>query len=201
MLHNVEYIIPGQQLVQTPQTTSTIMPPPLSSTVVDTVISLAAQGLPIAAIRRKTGVSSSQISKLRSQHLPGVPKAKGGRSSLLTPHDIRHTTRLIETGQADTAVEVHQAMRDTFLEDVSVQTIRRVLKRQGMLAVTKRKRPTLTKAHRAKRYQFALEKKSLGKKDVFGGYHAAAHTPNGHITKRKLSHSVNLFNIPTDLAR
>ena len=151
--------LPGHQLGQRLQTTSTTMPPPLPSTTVNAIISYIQQGLTIKDIRAKTGVSRSQISKIGSAHCPEVPRAKGGRPSLLSPTDIRRATRLIETGQADTATEVYHAIKDTFLGTVSVQTIRRALKRQGMLAVTKKKRPYLSPRHKAKRYAFALSKK------------------------------------------
>lgn len=151
--------MPGHQLVQTTQTTHIIMPLALSSATVNTVISLAQQGLSISSIRRQTGVSSSQISKIRSKHCTDIPKAKGGRPSLLTAYDIRRATRLIETGEADTATQVYHTIKDTFLGNISVQTIRRALKRQGMMAAAKKKRPSLSKTHREKRYKFALEKK------------------------------------------
>ncbi len=135
------------------------MPPALSDATVNNIIHLCNQKLSISLIQSKTGVSRSQISKIRSANCPGVHKSKGGRPSLLSPTDIRHATRLVETGQADTATQVHATLKETFLGRVSVQTIRRALKRTGMLAVTKKKRPQLTKRHREKRYAFALAKK------------------------------------------
>ncbi|KAL7285245.1 hypothetical protein ACG7TL_000339 [Trametes sanguinea] len=135
------------------------MPQSLSKSTVDSIIHYCNQNLSISAIRAKTGVSRGQISKIRSANCPGVHKSKGGRPSLLSEVDICRTTRLIETGKADTATEVHAAIKDTFLKGVSVQTIRRALKKAGMKAVTKKKRPFLSKVHRAKRYAFALSKK------------------------------------------
>lgn len=135
------------------------MPPALSEATRNTIIQLCNQKLPISMIHTKTGVSKSQISKIRSANCPGVHKSKGGRPSLLSPIDIRHATRLVETGQADTATQVHDTLKNTFLRRVSVQTIRRALKRAGMLAVTKKKWPQLTKRHREKRYTFALAHK------------------------------------------
>ena len=147
--------MPCHHLAERPQNPTTIMPPPLPSAVVEHIISLAQEGHSITFIKDKTSVSRSQISKIRSAHCPEVPKAKGGRPSLLTPTTVRHATRLIETGKADTATEVHRLLQDTFLEGVSVNTIRRALKRIGMRAVTKKKRPMLSKRHKAKRLEFA----------------------------------------------
>ena len=135
------------------------MHPPLSNTTVNNIVTLARQGHSITHIHTQTGVSRSQISKVRSQHCPEVPKSQGGRPSLFSPTTIRHATRLIETGKADTAVEVHRNIKDTFLGNISVQTIRRALKVAGMRAVVKKKRPQLKPAHRAKQLAFALSKK------------------------------------------
>ncbi|KAI0637326.1 hypothetical protein C8Q77DRAFT_1050163, partial [Trametes polyzona] len=82
------------------------MPPALPESTIDHIIHLSNQKLSISLIHAKTGVSRSQISKIRSANCSGVPKSKGGRPSLLSPTDIRHATRLIETGQADTATQV-----------------------------------------------------------------------------------------------
>ncbi|KAJ8475368.1 hypothetical protein ONZ51_g6604 [Trametes cubensis] len=135
------------------------MPPALPDSTVNDIIHLSNQKLSISLIHAKTGVSRSQISKIRSANCPGVQKSKGGRPPLLSPTHVRRATRLVETGQADTATQVHAALKDTFLGCVSVQTIRRALKVSGMRAVTKKKRPQLTKRHRDKRYAFALSKK------------------------------------------
>ncbi|KAI0373430.1 hypothetical protein BV20DRAFT_962574, partial [Pilatotrama ljubarskyi] len=107
------------------------MPPALSDTTVNNIIHLSNQKLSISLIQAKTGVSRSQISKICSAHCPGVPKSKGGRPPLLSPTDVRCATGLVETGQADTATQVHATLKDTFLGCVSVQTIRRALKVAG----------------------------------------------------------------------
>ena len=137
---------------------SPIMPPALSDETRNKVIAYARQGHSISYIMLKTGVSKSQVSKLRSEFCPEVPKSQGGRPSLLSSTAVRHATRLIESGKADTAVQVHRLLRDTFLGSVSIQTVRRVLKREGMKAVTKKKRPALTKVHKDKRLAFARAK-------------------------------------------
>lgn len=132
------------------------MPPALSEATRNTIIQLCNQKLSISMIHTKTGVSQSQISKICSANCPEVHKSKGGHPSLLSPIDIRYTTHLVETGQANTATQVHDTLKDTFLRRFSVQTICRALKRAGMLAVTKKKQPQLTKRHRVKQYAFAL---------------------------------------------
>ncbi|KAL1947480.1 hypothetical protein VTO73DRAFT_13204 [Trametes versicolor] len=81
------------------------MPPALSEATRNTIIQLCNQKLPISMIHTKIGISKSQISKICSANCPGVHKSKGGRPSLLSPIDIRHATRLVETGQADTATQ------------------------------------------------------------------------------------------------
>ncbi|OJT03175.1 hypothetical protein TRAPUB_8095, partial [Trametes pubescens] len=52
------------------------MPPALSDATVNNIIHLCNQKLSISLIQSKTGVSRSQISKIRSANCPGVHKSK-----------------------------------------------------------------------------------------------------------------------------
>jgi hypothetical protein len=85
-----------------------------------------------------------------------MPKALGGRPKKLTATDIRHGIRIISSGKADTAVQVHKILQDRTNQDLSVQTVRRSLKRAGMKSAVKTKRPFLSKRHRRERMDFAI---------------------------------------------
>src|ERR1700742_1441640 len=67
-----------------------------------------------------------------------------------------HAHCLITTGKANTAVDVAKSLQDTFPEPVSAQTVRRGLKKIGLKAVVKAKRPFLSKCHMKERMDFAL---------------------------------------------
>jgi len=63
---------------------------------------------------------------------------------------------LITSGQVDTAVQVAKVLRDTADMDVSAQTIRRGLKKVGLKAGAKSKKPLLSARHKRARLDFAV---------------------------------------------
>ena len=60
---------------------------------------------------------------------------------MLSEHDTRHAVRTITFGKADTAAEVAQNIRDMKNCSISVDTVRRTLKKAGLKAVVKKKKP------------------------------------------------------------
>lgn len=129
---------------------------PLSSSQSSHILSLLVEGLSAHAISSSTGVSFSSIIRLRSKHLPHLPKSTGGRPTKLSPSNIRYAQRLIGTGKVENAVQVTRALQDVINQPLSAQTTRRYLKQSGMKAVVKKKRPLLTKRHRKERLDFAI---------------------------------------------
>ena len=132
---------------------------PISKQTIDDIISLLDQGHTLSQVHSQTGVHTSTISRLRKKLMPDCPKSKGGRPRKLCPTAVRHAQRIIGTGEADTAVDVSKILRETVEEDFSTQTVRHALKRDGMKAVVKKKRPLLTKCHMRERLDFALAHK------------------------------------------
>ena len=132
---------------------------PISKQTIDDIISLLDQGHTLSQIHSQTGVHTSTISCLCKKLMPDCPKSKGGRPRKLCPTAVCHAQCIIGTGEADTAVDVSKILRETVEEDFSTQTVRRALKRDGMKAVVKKKRPLLTKRHMRKRLDFALAHK------------------------------------------
>ena len=82
-------------------------------------------------------------------------KPKPGRPHILGPRDERKIVRLIVSGKAQTAVQVQSELRTGENLDVSTNTIRRALKRNGLASCAKRKKPLLRKKHRQNRLKFA----------------------------------------------
>ena len=113
-------------------------------------------GKSLRQIQAATGYNYSAIRKLCSKHFPGLFKAKGGHPSLLTTANLCYATRLIQTGKADTAPEVARALGDVTGRVFNSQTMHRALKKTGLKAVVKQKRPVLSARHRHERLDFAL---------------------------------------------
>ena len=80
----------------------------------------------------------------------------GGRPTKLSPATTRHAIHLIRTGKADNAAQITKPLADIISQPLSTRTVSRHLKKAGMKAVVKRKRPFLKKAHRKARYDWAL---------------------------------------------
>src|SRR5258706_16412626 len=110
---------------------------------------------PVEKIALETGVHYSTVSKLRSQLRSALPKAQGGQPSKLNSTTIHHAIQIISTGRADTATQVTKSLQETLPESVSVQTVRRALKKTGLKAVVKAKRPALSQHHHRERLDFA----------------------------------------------
>src|SRR6266568_3076492 len=106
-----------------------------------------------------TGVNHSTISRLSRKHCPYLPKSSGGHPAKLSDRNINHAIQLISSGKADTAVEVSRALQDVINQPISAETTRRYLKRAGLKAVVKKKKPLLTARHKRARMDFALAHK------------------------------------------
>ena len=120
------------------------------------IISLLTSGHSAHKVSSLTGIHTSTISRLCRKHCPTLPKSLGGRPTKLTGRNVQHAIRLISSGKADTAVDVTRALQEVVDGSISAQTMRRHLKKAGMKAVVKKKKPLLTPRHRRERLDFAL---------------------------------------------
>src|SRR5258708_4535502 len=84
------------------------------------------------------GVHYSTVSRLHSQHRSTIPKAQG-RPSKLNSTTICHAICIVSTMRAEIAIQVAKSLQETFLEQVSSQTVQRALKKTGLKAVVKAK--------------------------------------------------------------
>ena len=127
----------------------------LSSSQTEHILFLLDSGMSATAIQRQTHVSLGAISKIRSDHRPTLSKSSGGRPPLLTSSSINYAKRMIHTGKAENAVQAAGLVQGWSSTSFSTQTLRRGLKRSGMVPVVKKKRPLLKPHHRKARLEFA----------------------------------------------
>ena len=128
----------------------------LSEAKRNNIISLLLSGSSMEYIKASTGVSTSTISKIRSQYCPNIPKNPAGCPSKLTANNVRHALHLITSQQAENAAQVTRILKNITNQPLSSQTVCQHLKKAGMKAVVKKKRPALKKRHREARLDFAL---------------------------------------------
>jgi transposase len=132
---------------------------PLSDAKRNNVISLLSSGISVKKINASTGISTSVISRIRSQYCPNLPKNPTGRPTKLSSTNVQHAVHLITSQKADNAVEISRTLRNITNQPLTAQTVRRHLKTIGMKAVVKKKQPLLKKRHKQARLDFALTHK------------------------------------------
>ena len=125
----------------------------LSLTQQKSILSMLDSGHFGEDIAKKTGIIHATISRLCSIECSTLPKTVGGCPSKLSPTNICHAQHLISTDRAETAVQVTKALTNIINQPLSANTVCQHLKKAGMKAVVKSKRPLLT----AKHYKVCLD--------------------------------------------
>jgi transposase len=82
-------------------------------------------------------------------------RPKTGRPRFFTKRFERKIIQYILTGECSTAVDIKNKLKIQENIDVSAETIRRILKRNGYKSKVKSKKPFLSKKHMLKRLNFA----------------------------------------------
>ena len=132
---------------------------PLAASKVEQVLSLIDSGHSAQQISTITCHHYSTVTRLWSKHRPDVPKPSGGRPSKLSDTDIRHACRLINSGKADNSSQVTRILQNINKTSLSIETVRKGLKKAGWKAVVKKKRPMLSRHHKKARMDVALSHK------------------------------------------
>ena len=108
------------------------------------------------SISLETCVNTSTITRVPKKHLPHIPISSGGHPPKLSDTNIRHTSYLISSGKANTAVDVTKTLSTITSQSISTQATWRYLKNYGSKAVVKQKKPLLSKKHWQACLDFAL---------------------------------------------
>ncbi|KAI0997630.1 hypothetical protein K3495_g10558 [Podosphaera aphanis] len=132
---------------------------PLSQSKIDVILHHLDHGLSIRSIARECNVSVSTVSCIHKRHCPDLQVNLEGQPGLLSEHDSRHTVSTITSGKADTAAEVAQNIRDMKNCSISVDTVRRTLKKAGLKAVVKKNKRKLKAKQKKDRLEFAMAHK------------------------------------------
>jgi hypothetical protein len=107
------------------------------------------------SIYHQTHISPSAICKIRKKHHPTLQKSTGGCPKILSSIDLRHGTRLLTSGQVDTAPQLAHHLQEIKGRSISAQTVRCGLKSVGMKAAPKLKKPLLKPHYKRARMEFA----------------------------------------------
>ena len=119
------------------------------------ILSRLDAGQSARSIASDIGVNASTVSRLSAKERPDIQKSPGGRPPKISSVEDRYAVRLITSQKADNAVQVSRALSDITNQPIHPNTVRRHLKKSGMKAVVKKKRPLLSVKHRKSRLAFA----------------------------------------------
>ena len=98
-------------------------------------------------------VGHSTVHRILLSIGPSLPRHHAGRPATLKAQDQRRLARKVTSGAADTAPQLKKLLD----LNVTTQTIRNTLRKAGLKAAVKQKKPFLSKAHQRRRLEFALE--------------------------------------------
>ena len=99
------------------------------------------------SIASTTGLNVSTISRLCSKECSELQKVTGGRPLKLSSTNVQHAIHLISSRKAENAVHVTKALTNIVNQPLSTSTVYRQLRKTGMKAVVKSKRPLLSAKH------------------------------------------------------
>jgi transposase len=131
---------------------------PISADKKNAAVQLLSQGLSIRKVAMQVGIGAATVGRI-ARNMPHRVGIRGGRPCLLSDADNRKITRDITTGNYDTAVQVTAGLAEHAGVVVSVNTVRRVLKKNGLHSAQKIKKPMLSLRHRNARMEFAIRHK------------------------------------------
>ena len=110
------------------------------------------QCLSLSEIAKKYSVSRGRVQQIKKEANLSFKSNSNGRPRLLNEREHRMIKRDIQTGNATTSTDVlklHPELK------ISIDTVRRSLKTQGLYSASKIKKPLLTKIQKKKRLDFA----------------------------------------------
>ena len=137
----------------------------ISATQTTQILTLLDSGISLRKIATQTGLHYFTISRVYSQLQSTLPKSTGGHPKLLSSTILHYSKSLIISGKADTAVDVAKSLSQTMGRKVSTQTVHRGLRKIGLKAHIKSKRPFLSQHHKKERLDFAMTHKDYSLED------------------------------------
>ena len=120
------------------------------------ILSLLDSGHSDRQISSITSIHHSTISRLHKKYCPNAQKSSGGHPSKLTSANTCFAIHLITSQKAENAMQVTKTLQEVTNQPLSDQTTCCYLKRAGMKAVKKVKKPLLSQRHKRERLDFAI---------------------------------------------
>lgn len=104
-----------------------------------------------------TGESRGTVQRVKKMlNIPATGN-KGGRPKALTKRDEKYIVQAVTIKGKENAVEATHGLEQDLGKSVSVHTVRRALRRAGLVSFVKPKKPLLTAKHKKDRLQWAYD--------------------------------------------
>lgn len=104
-------------------------------------------------------VSPATVSRIKSKYCHDTSNRKYGRPRKLTSQNIRYCIRELTQNRSKSAREVSKKLKVNFSVNVSDRTIRNALRKEGLKAQEKKKKPKLSAKNIKARLEFAKRHK------------------------------------------
>ena len=127
----------------------------ISNELTQKILSLLSSGITTRECAEKTGVGKSTVGRVRAKNRDQAGSPSVGRRSIVSSREQRSIIRSVTSGGCDTAVDMAKRITETSGKKISAQTVRNILKQNGLVARVKKKRPLLSKRNRKLRLEFA----------------------------------------------
>src|SRR5215470_4017470 len=120
------------------------------------VVDRAKEGLSSRAIAQLYNIHRSTVSRIIKNTDDVIPPQRPGRPRQVSVRDGRRILRSITSGVTPTVTQAVQHFKSEGSYQLSVSSIKRILRRNGLHRRVRRKKPLLKRKHRQRRYAFAI---------------------------------------------
>src|SRR5690242_19253804 len=128
---------------------------PISSQKKLDILSALDQGLSLREVAKRVSVSYGTVQSISSKERRDRIMSKKGRPKAISKTLTRVCIRNITIGQADTTVDIQRQLASNHDVNITFKTVEKMLKRSGLKACVKVKKPFLSQRHRKLRLRFA----------------------------------------------
>ena len=101
------------------------------------IVNLLEKGIPARQIARQLQIHEKTVRRIRDRAYPAARRDKGGRPANISKAMIRRIQRSVTSSKANTATEMACQLRNDAIANVHPITVRRKLRRVGLIAQKK----------------------------------------------------------------
>ena len=129
---------------------------PIPEATCRTIIQQAKDGMSSRQIGSLHNIHHSTVNRIIKKQPEPIISPRAGRPRIFSIRAERRLVRKVTSGVCPTAADAQRQLQTEEQLNVSVSTVKRVLRRNGLHGRVRKKKPLLSKKYRQQRYAFAL---------------------------------------------